>query len=136
MAEAVLEVFAALVRREVQLHVEEEEERAEDRKAEADAEASAEPSASATSRSSMADASRATMVGSDSTAVIPSAVDADAAVPRREVSLACNASAVVKAGTLIVAVMITLAASTLMDTDERSTPALTAIEVWRAEVSE
>ena len=77
----------------------------------------------------------ATMVGSDST-VIPSAVDADAAVPRREVSVACNASAVVEAGTLIVAVMMTLAAATMMDTDERSTPALTAIEVWRAEVSE
>ena len=75
------------------------------------------------------------MEGSDST-VIPSAVDADAAVPRREVSVACNASAVVEAGTLIVAVMITLAAATMMDTDERSTPALTAIEVWRAEVSE
>ena len=74
-------------------------------------------------------------VGADST-VIPSAVDAAAAVPRREVSVVCTASAVIEAGTLIVAVMITLAAATLMDTDEASTPALTAIEVWRAEVSE
>ena len=68
--------------------------------------------------------------------MIPSAVDADAAVPRREVSVACNAPAVVEAGTLIVAVMITLAATTLMDTAEGSTPALSAIAVWRPEMSE
>ena len=75
------------------------------------------------------------VVGADKT-VIPSAADAVAAVLRREESVVCNASAVVDAGTLMVAVMITLAAATLMDTKEASTPALTAIEVWRAEVSE
>jgi len=75
------------------------------------------------------------MVGSASTS-IPSAVDAAAAVPRVEESLVCTAPAYNESGTLIVAVMITLAAAILMDTDEGRTPALTAIEVWRAEVSE
>ena len=47
-----------------------------------------------------------------------------------------DAGAVMAWGVAIVAVMITLAAVTLMDTNEGSTPALAAIEVWRAEVSE
>ena len=66
------------------------------------------------------------MVGSASTE-ISSAADAAAAVPRLEESLVCTAS-VDEAGTLIVAVMITLPAATLMDTDERSTPATVATE--------
>ena len=87
------------------------------------------------SLSSFAVASCAPIAGSDSTG-IPSAMDAAAAVPRREESVVCNASAVVEAGTLIVAVIITLAAATRMDTAEESTPALTATEARRVEVSE
>ena len=68
--------------------------------------------------------------------MIPSAVEAVDAVPRREKSVVCIASAVVETGTVIVAVMITLAAAMVMDTRAESTPALTAIEVWRSEVSE
>ena len=75
------------------------------------------------------------MVGSAST-VMPSAAEAVAALPSVEESKVCTSSAVVEAGTTIVAVIITLAAATRMDTEAASTPALAAIEVWRAEVSE
>ena len=68
--------------------------------------------------------------------MMPRAVEAADAVPRREESVVCIASAVVETGTVIVAVMITLAAATVMDTKAESTPALTAIEVRRSEVSE
>ena len=54
----------------------------------------------------------AVMLGSDST-VMPSAAEAAAAVPRVAASEVCTASAVVEAGTAMVAVMITLAAATL-----------------------
>ena len=67
---------------------------------------------------------------------MPSAVEAAEAVSRREASVVSTASAVVKARTVIVAVMITLAAATRMDTEAGSTPAMTAIEVSRSEVSE
>eukprot|EP00964_Phaeocystis_antarctica_P160339 scaffold131867_cov48-Phaeocystis_antarctica.AAC.1 len=75
------------------------------------------------------------MLGTDST-VMPSAAEAAAAVPRLEESEVCSAAGVVEAGTAIVAVMITLAAATRRDTEAASTPALAAIEFWRAEVSE
>ena len=75
------------------------------------------------------------MMGSDST-VMPSAVEAEAAVPRVEESEVCTAAGVVEAGTVIVAVMITLAAVTSMDTEAAVTLAASAIELWRAEVSE
>eukprot|EP00964_Phaeocystis_antarctica_P113276 scaffold77327_cov81-Phaeocystis_antarctica.AAC.2 len=73
-------------------------------------------------------------VGSDST-VMPSAAEAAAAVPSLEESLVCTLAAV-EAGTVIVAVMITLAAATVMTVDEGATPALAAIERRRAVVSE
>ena len=75
------------------------------------------------------------MLGSNSTGM-PSAVEAVAAVPRVEVSDFCTAAAVVNAGTAMVAVMITEAAATLIVTSDASTPALSAIELRRAEVSE
>jgi hypothetical protein len=67
--------------------------------------------------------------------VIPSSAVAVAAVSRRDERLFVTAAAVVEAGTAMVAVMITLAAATVIETDEGSTPALTAIDFWRAEVS-
>ena len=73
-------------------------------------------------------------VGSDST-VMPSAAEAAAAVPRLEKSSPSTLAAL-EAGTVIVAVMITLAASTLMTVDEGATPAVSAIERRRAVVSE
>ena len=63
-------------------------------------------------------ASVATVVGADST-VIPSNSEAAAAVPRLEESVPCTATAVVPAGTAMVAVMITLAAATRIVCDER-----------------
>ena len=75
------------------------------------------------------------MLGSDST-VMPSAAEAAAAVPRVEASEVCTASAVVEAGTAMVAVMMTLAAVTLMVTSEMSsTPAALAIFCSRLVVS-
>merc|ERR1740130_2571173 len=68
----------------------------------------------------------AIMVGSDST-VIPSAAEAVAAVPSFEESKVCTDAAVVPAGTLMVAVMITLAAATLIVTSDMETPAARAI---------
>ena len=74
------------------------------------------------------------MVGSDST-VIPSAAEAAAAVPRLEESEACSAAAVMEAGTVMVAVMITLAAATLIVTNDMSTPAAVAMPCCKLEVS-
>ena len=76
-----------------------------------------------------------TMLGSVCT-VMPSAAEAATAVPRLTESEVCTASGVVDHGTVIVAVMITLAAATLTDTKKAGTPALAAIEFWRLEVSE
>ena len=73
-------------------------------------------------------------VGSDST-VMRSAAEAAAAVPRLEESAVCTLVAL-EAGTVIVAVMITLAGATVMTVDEGATPALAAIERRRAVVSE
>ena len=75
------------------------------------------------------------MLGSDCT-VMPSAAEAATAVPRLKESEVCTAAGVVEAGTAIVAVMITLAAVTSMDTEVAATLAASAIELWRAEVSE
>ena len=74
------------------------------------------------------------MLGFDSTVML-SAAEAAAAVPRVEASEVCTASAVVEAGTTMVAVMSTLAAATLMVTSEASTPAALAIFCRRLEVS-
>ena len=75
------------------------------------------------------------MVESDST-VIPSAAEALSAVPRVEESEVCTAAAVMEAGTVMVAVMITLAAATLIVTNDLSTPAAVAIFCCKLEVSE
>ena len=61
------------------------------------------------------------IVGTSST-VTPSAVEASAAVPKLEESEVCTASAVVEAGTAMVAVMRTLAAATRIVTSDWSTP--------------
>ena len=75
------------------------------------------------------------MVGTAST-VMPSAVEAAAAVARVEVSEVCTAAGVVEAGTAMVAMMITEPAATLMVTSEASsTPAAVAILCRRLEVS-
>ena len=57
------------------------------------------------------------MVGASST-VMPSAVEAASAVPRLEESEVCTWSAVMAAGTAMVAVMITLAAVTWIVTSD------------------
>ena len=75
------------------------------------------------------------MVGSTST-VIPSAAEAVAVVPRLEESDFFTAAAVMDAGTVMVAVMITLAAATLIVTNDLSTPAAVAIFCCKLEVSE
>ena len=75
------------------------------------------------------------MAGSDST-VMPRTVEAVAAVPRVEESEVCTASAVVEAGTAIMAVMIMLAAAKLIVTWDLSTPAAKAIFCRKLEVSE
>ena len=62
------------------------------------------------------------IVGTASTAT-PSSVEAASAVPSVEASEVCSASAVVEAGTMMVAVMRTLAAVTLIVTSDLSTPA-------------
>ena len=80
-------------------------------------------------------AGRFVVVGSDWTSR-PSALEAATAVLRLEESEFRTAAAVVEAGTAILAVMITLAAAKVMETDEASTPALVAILLSRAEVSE
>ena len=74
-------------------------------------------------------------VGTDST-VMPSAVEAEAAVARLEASEVSTAAAVVVAGTAMTAVMITLAASTLMVTAEASTSAAVAMFWIKFGVSE
>ena len=65
----------------------------------------------------------------------PSWAEAATAVPRLEESAACTANAVVEAGTTMVAVTITLAAATLMETNHTSTPAASAMTRCKLEVS-
>ena len=74
------------------------------------------------------------IVGTASTAT-PSAVEAAAAVPRVEASEACTVTAAEEAGTAMLAVMITLAAATLIVTSEASTPAAVAMFCRKDEVS-
>ena len=74
------------------------------------------------------------MVGTSST-VTPSAVEASAAVPKLEESEVCTASAVVEAGTAMVAVMRTLAAATRIVTSDWSTPAALATFCCKLDLS-
>ena len=78
--------------------------------------------------------SEVVMVGVVST-VIPSALEAASAVVRLLESAACTVEAVVVAGTVMVAMMRTLAASTRRATNDASTPASRAILVCKSEVS-
>ena len=71
-----------------------------------------------------------------SSIVMPSAVEAAAAVPRVEASEVSTAAAVVEAGTAMVAVMSTLPAVTAMVTSDVSTPAAVATPCRKLEVSE
>eukprot|EP00964_Phaeocystis_antarctica_P105145 scaffold70212_cov72-Phaeocystis_antarctica.AAC.1 len=75
-------------------------------------------------------------VGDDSTTT-PSAAEADSAeTPNVDNSELCTAEAVVAAGTAIVAVMSTLAATTWMETSHPSTPAALATFCRKLELSE
>ena len=74
-------------------------------------------------------------VGTDST-VRPSTVEAASAVASLEESEVCTAVAVVEAGTAMLAVMITLAAATLIVTSDLSMPAAAATLCCKLEVSE
>ena len=74
------------------------------------------------------------MLGADSIAM-PSAAEAEAAVPKVEASEACTASEEVVARTAILAVMTTLPAWTMMVTSSLSTPAAAANFSCREEVS-
>ena len=74
-------------------------------------------------------------VGTDST-VTPSAVEAASVVARLEESEVCTAVAVVEAGTAMRAVIITLAAATLIVTSDLSMPAAAATLCCKLEVSE
>ena len=81
------------------------------------------------------DASSTTlMVGVLSTAM-PSAAEAATAVPRLEESAACTTDAVVEAGTVMMALMSTLAAATRIETNQTSTPAASAMIRCKSEVS-
>ena len=73
-------------------------------------------------------------MGSSST-VTPSAVEAASAVPRLEESEVCTWSAVLEAGTAMVAVMSTLAAATRIVTSDLSTPATMAINSCQPDLS-
>ena len=74
-------------------------------------------------------------VGTDST-VMPSTVEAASAVASLEESEVCTAVAVVEAGTAMRAVIITLAAATLIVTSDLSMPAAAATLCCKLEVSE
>ena len=73
-------------------------------------------------------------VGTDSTAM-PRAAEAEAAVPRVEESDSSTMVAAEEAGTAMLAVMITLAADTLIVTSDASTPAAVAMFCCKVEVS-
>ena len=76
------------------------------------------------------------MTAGFSSIVMPSAVEAAAAVPRVEASEVSTAAGVVEAGTAMVAVMSTLPAVTAMVTSDVSTPAAVATPYRKLEVSE
>ena len=75
---------------------------------------------------------RATVVVGTSSTVNPSAVEAALAVPRVEESEVCTSSAVMEAGTAMVAVTRTLAAATRIVTSDLSTPAASATFLLQA----
>ena len=74
------------------------------------------------------------IVGTSST-VTPSAVEASLTVPRVEESEVCTWSAVLEAGTAMVAVMRTLAAVTRIVTSDLSTPAALATFCCKRDLS-
>ena len=74
------------------------------------------------------------MLGISSTEM-PSAVEVASALPRLEESEVCSTSAVVEAGTAIVAVIRTLAAATRIVTSDLSTPAALATFCCKLEIS-
>eukprot|EP00964_Phaeocystis_antarctica_P042126 scaffold24121_cov72-Phaeocystis_antarctica.AAC.1 len=65
----------------------------------------------------------------------PSAAEAASAVPRVEESKLCTTSAVVEAGTAMVAVMRTLAANTRIVTSDLSTPAASATFCFKLDLT-
>ena len=67
---------------------------------------------------------------------MPSCAVAAATVPRLVESEACNADTVVEAGTMMMAVMRTEAAATVMVTSDVSTPAASATLCRKLDVSE
>ena len=75
-----------------------------------------------------------TAVGVDST-VMPRREEAAVALGREAASTAWTSAEVVEGGTAMVAVMSTEPATTLMATADGSTPASSATELWRADVS-
>jgi len=74
--------------------------------------------------------------GSTVTTVMFRTLEAASAVPRADESEVCTSSAVMEAGTAMVAVMITLAAATLILTNDSLTPAAAATLCCKPEVSE
>ena len=81
------------------------------------------------------DAETVVIVGTAST-VTPSTAEAASAVASLEESEVCTAEAVVEAGTAMRAVIITLAAATLIVTSDASMPAAAATLCCKLEVSE
>ena len=81
------------------------------------------------------DMSDSTVIVGTSSTVTPSAVEAATAVPRLEESEVRSTSAVVEAGTAIVAVMRTLAAITRIVTSDLSTPAALATFCCKLDLS-
>ena len=92
--------------------------------------------ASASAGGGDGEASETIMTADFASIVMPSAVEAAAAVPRVELSEVCTAAAVVEAGTAMVAVMSTLPAVTTMVTSDSSTPAAVAIPCRKLEMFE
>ena len=67
--------------------------------------------------------------------MMPSVVEAASAVSKRAASELCTLSAVMEAGTAMVAVMITLAAVTLIATSDSSTRAALATFCFKLDLS-
>ena len=81
------------------------------------------------------DMSDSTVIVGTTSTVTPSAVEAATAVPRLEESEVRSTSAVMEAGTAIVAVMRTLAAITRIVTSDLSTPAALATFCCKLDLS-
>ena len=92
--------------------------------------------ASASAGGGDGEASETIMTADFASILMPSAVEAAAAVPRVELSEVCTAAAVVEAGTAMVVVMSTLPAVTRRGTSDSSTPAAAAMRCRKLEVSE